>query len=258
MEVTPARGQYRQVADILRAAIAGGEHPRGSMLPAESELAGRFGVSRQTVNRAFAILEAEGLIRVERPTGTIVHELPPIVRNAAARHSRTHREREGSRGALATELANLDYELRSKNTVGPGHPPAHVAEVLGVAPDEASVVIRARYMRAEDVPIQIVTSYIPLVIAKDTPIEQKDPGVGGISSRLAELGHAQVEIEEHITVRPPVPEEATFLRMTEDQRVYEIFHIGWTHDDRPVKVTIYIMPTHQWDLQYRYPIEPSG
>lgn len=258
MEVTPARGQYRQVADILRAAIAGGEYLRGETLPAESELAKRFGVSRQTVNRAFAILEAEGLVRVERPTGTIVHELPPIVRNAAVRHSRTHREREGGRGALATELADLNYELRSENTVGPGHPPAHVAEVLGVAPDEASVVVRARYMHAEGVPIQIVTSYIPLAIAKGTPIERDDPGVGGISSRLAELGHAQAELEERITVRPPVPQEAAFLRMTEDQRVYEIFHVGWTRDDRPVKVTIYIMPTHQWNLQYRYPVDPSS
>jgi hypothetical protein len=55
--------------------------------------------------------------------------------------------------------------------------------------------------------------------------------LGNISSRLAELGHAQNEIEERITVRPPSSEEAAFLRMTKDQRVYEIVHIGWTIDD---------------------------
>jgi hypothetical protein len=60
---------------------------------------------------------------------------------------------------------------------------------------------------------------------------------------LAELGHAQNKIEERITVRPPTPQEATFLPMTEDLRVYEIVHFGWTIDDRPAKVTLYVMPT---------------
>jgi GntR family transcriptional regulator len=250
--------QYREAANTIRAAIKSGTYPRGSQLPNEDQLATELGVNRATVNRALRILRAEGLLRVHMGVGTIVHELPPIVRDAASRHSRAHREREGSRGALTTELADLNYQLRSDNTVTTGHPPAHVAEVLDVEPDTASVVIRSRYMRANEVPIQIVTSYIPVAIAAGTPIEREDSGIGGISSRLAELGHAQTEIEEHIIVRPPTPGEASFLRMTEDQRVYEIFHTGWTSDDRPVKVTIYIMPTHQWNLRYRYPVEPSA
>ena len=255
MTITPARGQYRQVADIIRAEIEHEIYLRGSMLPTEHELAQRFGVSRQTINRAIAILQAEGLIRIERPHGTRVHELPPILRDAARRHSRAHRERGGSRGALATELAELGYELTSENTVSRGRAPGRIAEILGVDPDAVSVVIRDRRMRANGVPIQIVTSYIPLDIAAGTPIEQEDPGVGGISSRLADLGHAQVEIEERIRVRPPTSEEARFLRMTEDQRVYEITHIGWTAENRAVKVSLYVMPTHQWDLRYRYPVD---
>ncbi|WP_157253255.1 UTRA domain-containing protein [Nonomuraea typhae] len=187
-----------------------------------------------------------------------VHELPPLVRNAAIRHSKEHRERGGVRGALASELAELGYKLQSDNTVAPGKPPADVAAVLGVDPDEQSVVVRARYMRAEGVPIQIATSYIPLSIAEGTPIAEVDPGVGGISSRLAELGHGQARITERIRVRPPTPAEAAFLRMTEDQRVYYIVHTGWTGDDRPVKVNIYVAPTHQWDLVYEYPVEPGA
>ncbi|MEU4834141.1 GntR family transcriptional regulator [Streptosporangium sp. NPDC023615] len=256
MSITPNRSKFRQVADAIRAAVQRGDHPRGEALPKEEELAEQLGVSRATVNDAIRVLVAEGLVRIHRGKGMFVTELPPIVRDAAVRHSRAHRERGGSRGSLATELAELGYRLRSDNSVGPGRPPDVVAEVLGVDAGTDSVIVRARHMFADDIPIQIATSYIPLSIGADTPIAELDSGVGGISSRLAELGHAQVEIEERITVRPPAPEEAGFLKMSEDQRVYEILHIGWTGDDRPVKATVYVMPTHQWSLRYRYPAEP--
>ncbi|MER7361984.1 GntR family transcriptional regulator [Nonomuraea wenchangensis] len=251
-----ATSQYREIAAEIRNRIKNGTYPRGRAIPKEEALAGELDANRATVNKAARILEAEGLVRAHRGVGWIVHELPPLPRNATMRHSRERRERGGSRGALATELAELGYELRSDNTVGLGRPPQNVASILNVDPTSNSVVIRARRMRANDVPIQIATSYIPAEIAQGTPIEQADPGVGGISSRLAELGHAQTEIEERITVRPPARQDAAFLRMTEDQRVYEIVHIGWTEDDRPVKVTVYILPTHQWDLSYRYPVDP--
>lgn len=255
--MSAASSQYRDVANTVRARITDGTYRRGSILPIEDELADEFGVNRGTVNRAMRILQSEGLLHVHRGKGWIVHELPPLPRDAATRHSRAHRERAGSRGALATELAELGYKLRSDNTVSPGRPPARVAEILGVDSETESVIVRARYMRAAEVPIQIVISYIPLTIAEGTPIAQEDSGVGGISSRLAELGHAQAEIEERIIVRPPAAQEAAFLRMTEDQRVYDILHIGWTADDRAVKVTTYVMPTHQWDLRYRYSVEPG-
>lgn len=255
--------QYRDTANVIRARIKNGTYRLGEQLPREDELAEELDQNRATVNRALKVLAAEGLLRVHRGVGTFVRDLPPLPRHAAVRHSREHRERAGSRGALATELAELGYTMRSDNTVGPGRPPEHVAEVLGVDPDADSVIVRARHMRAvpsggkREVPIQIATSYIPRTIADGTPIAEEDSGVGGISSRLAELGHAQQELEERITVRPPTDREAKFLEMEPGQRVYDITHIGWTADNRPVKVTCYIMPTHQWDLRYRYPVDPS-
>ncbi|WP_214104862.1 GntR family transcriptional regulator [Acrocarpospora catenulata] len=243
------------MADTIRQAIHDGRYPRGSLLPNEEQLAEELDVHRAVVNKALKILKDEGLVYVHMGVGTYVHKLPPILRDAAVRHSRTHRERGGVRGSLASELAELNYTLDSNNTVGPGKPPPDVAEVLGVDPDTDSVIIRARRMRAEGVPIQIVTSYIPRSIADGTPIAERDPGVGGISSRLAELGHAQADIQEDLVVRSPTPEEARFLRMTPDQRVFEIFHIGLTATMQAVKVNIYIMPTHQWNLRYRYPVD---
>jgi DNA-binding FadR family transcriptional regulator len=58
---------YRQVADHLRTAIRAGHYPVGAELPAERELAERYGVSRTTVREALRALQALGLIDTDRP-----------------------------------------------------------------------------------------------------------------------------------------------------------------------------------------------
>ena len=45
--------------------------------------------------------------------------------------------------------------------------------------------------------------------------------------------------------------------MTEDQRVYEVAHIGRTEDGRVVEVTVHVMPTHLWTLSYSWPLGPT-
>ena len=248
-----ARSQYQETADRIRAAIERGTYPRGTYLPKEEDLAAEMGVHRITVNRALKVLRSEGLVRSTKRRGTIVTELPPILRNAQARYSARTRER--GRGAFDVEVRALGREPRIESRVQRVTPPLNVAEILGISPQEESAVVRARRMSADDTPVQLADSYIPLDIAAGTPLEQTDSGPGGIISRFAELGHAQVRITERITVRPPTLEEASFLQMTEDQRVYEITHTGWTAEDRAVEVCVHVMPTHLWTLDYEWPTE---
>ncbi|MGI5460740.1 GntR family transcriptional regulator [Streptomyces sp. CA-249302] len=54
--------RHEEIADELRRAIDREEYAVGSRLPAETELAGHYGVSRGTVRQAVAALTAEGLI----------------------------------------------------------------------------------------------------------------------------------------------------------------------------------------------------
>lgn len=54
--------RHEQIAEELRRAIDGEEYTVGALLPAETELAARYGVSRGTVRQAVAALTAEGLI----------------------------------------------------------------------------------------------------------------------------------------------------------------------------------------------------
>ena len=69
------RRLYLQIADQVRSLIADGEFPVGSRLPAERELAKRFGVSRPTFREALIALEVEGYVDVRPGSGIIVTAL---------------------------------------------------------------------------------------------------------------------------------------------------------------------------------------
>ena len=66
------RNPYEKLAAGLRAAIESGQLPPGELLPTVVELAAEHEVSPGTINRAVALLKAEGLIDVERGKHAIV------------------------------------------------------------------------------------------------------------------------------------------------------------------------------------------
>jgi DNA-binding FadR family transcriptional regulator len=66
------RRLYLQIADQVRSLIATGELRLGSRLPAERELAKRFGVSRPTLREALIALEVEGHVEVRPGSGIVV------------------------------------------------------------------------------------------------------------------------------------------------------------------------------------------
>ena len=63
---------YQRVAEKLSAAIAAGDYPAGSRLPAERKLAERFEVSRPTIREAIIALELAGYVEVKGGSGVYV------------------------------------------------------------------------------------------------------------------------------------------------------------------------------------------
>src|SRR6185437_5815180 len=63
---------YLQIAKLLRQRIEQGEWKMGDQLPTLDALMAAYGVARSTLREALARLEAEGLIRRGRGTGTFV------------------------------------------------------------------------------------------------------------------------------------------------------------------------------------------
>ena len=70
--LTNDRPIYLQLEEILLQAIASGQYPAGSRLPAVRELAAEAGVNPNTMQRALTDLEREGLLYSQRPAGRFV------------------------------------------------------------------------------------------------------------------------------------------------------------------------------------------
>lgn len=248
------RPQYRQIADELREEIKSGTYARGSALPTERDLAARYGVSTELVNRAIKVLRNEGLVRALHGRGVFVSLIPPITRRAASRYTTANREANGSRGAFDTELRALGYASRTEFTeLGrTTDAPIRVLESLGLEEGD-EVIIRARRMYADNTPLQIATSYLPVDIAGGTVIElQRDTGDGGTYSRLADGGHRVVRFRENVRTRPATDDEARFLDLDEDQQLYELFHLAYNAAGRVVEITVHMMPVHQWVLDFEW------
>ena len=69
---------YQQVANAIRGRIAQGEFPPGTSLASEKDIAAEFGVGRDAVRDALALLRGEGLIETKRGYRSKVRE--PISR----------------------------------------------------------------------------------------------------------------------------------------------------------------------------------
>lgn len=74
---------YQQIEGWLRENILSGSLPPGTRLPASRALAGELGVSRITVQNAYANLESDGLIETREGSGTYV--APPVAAPFATR-----------------------------------------------------------------------------------------------------------------------------------------------------------------------------
>lgn len=106
----PSRlGLPDQVVGQLLAAVTGGEHPPGSQLPPEAELAARANVSRLTLREAVKVLRDKGVLRVEHGRGTFVN--PPQL------WSPLDPELLASRSALDGESGLFAQQLMEARTV---------------------------------------------------------------------------------------------------------------------------------------------
>src|SRR5688500_728403 len=63
---------YRELAELLRGQIEGGEYPPGESLPPITKLMETYGLARQTVRAALNQLASEGSVRSAPRKGTVV------------------------------------------------------------------------------------------------------------------------------------------------------------------------------------------
>lgn len=107
-----SRPIYAQLVERLKAKILAGTYPPGGHLDSVRDMAAAAGVNPNTMQRALAQLETEGLIRTERTAGRYVTEDTMLI--------------EQLRAATAEKFAEEFLEKMQ----GIGYSPAQVAELL--------------------------------------------------------------------------------------------------------------------------------
>ena len=83
--ITAGRPVYVQLVEQLELALVAGEFPPGSRIPPVRELAADAGVNPNTVQRALADLERDGLVFSQRTAGRFVTENENMIVNAKLR-----------------------------------------------------------------------------------------------------------------------------------------------------------------------------
>jgi GntR family transcriptional regulator len=194
----------RQVADVLRRQVLGGVFSGGT-LPAETQLAADFGVSRNAVRGALDVLRAEGLVHRVPGVGTVVaapkypHGLDHLL--GLAEVMRDH--------------GDVSNEVRA---AGVSTLPGPIAARLGLPAGAAAVYVE-RLRRMGGLPLSLDLTYLAKDIGE--PLLGADLAHNDIFTLIEQhtgqsLGRAELTIEainadEHSAAVLETPSRAALL-----------------------------------------------
>ncbi|MEE4594122.1 GntR family transcriptional regulator [Streptomyces sp. DSM 41524] len=249
LDPTSDRAVFRQIADALREAIDKGRFREGDKLPSETELVDHFGVSRMTVRNALSLLQQEGLAVSEHGKGVFVRPRPPVRRLASDRFARRHRDQGKAAFTVEAEAAGSRPEVDSLE-VKEERPSQDISARLG---SPRKVLARRRRYLLDGRPVEFATSYLPLDLARNTPIAQPNPGPGGIYARLEEMGHRLDHFDEEIRARMPSPAEVRTLQLASGVPVIHLVRTAFDSEGRAVEVCDTVMAADAYVLAYQLP-----
>lgn len=196
---------WRQIHASLAAAISSGRFGPGDRLPSENSLSGEYGVNRHTIRRALAVLEEDGLIRVEQGRGSFVRE--QVVHYPVSRRTRfsenLSRQRRTPGNILLTAV---DAEADPQ-----------VAEALDIRPGEVVTRITSAG-EADGRRISYSTAYFPKTLFPGMVRVYRE--LKSVTRTLERFGVGDYARKQtRITARMPTGEEARELRQPKTRPV---------------------------------------
>ena len=206
--------RYVQIADEIVQQIRAGVLKPGDMVPSESELVERYGVSGGTIRKAMVEVRASGLVETRHGKGSIVKDRPPVRHRSSDRFRRSHRQ--GGKAAYLAESAQSGATAKvSVLYIGPDGGPGGCSPSGSGVPAGTQVLARRRLYFRNGTPVETATSYLPWDVVKDIPeLFAENPGGGGIYARLEDHGHEFAEFVETLQARPASKAEASELALS--------------------------------------------
>ena len=231
---------HHQVYLDLREALEAGEWQTGDRLPAERDLAGRYGCSLITIRRALDELAREGRLRRSPGRGTFVTD-PPIVRDIAARVGFADEMRARGRVPYAVVVAA---------TQEPASPA--VAAALGI-PVGTAVHSLERVRGADGVPLLLEHAF--LRVDRFPGLLDEDYTARSLYDVLERRYGCEIERTiETIAAYVPDVREARLLGLTPRRASLRLEGTAFASADVPVEFSRTIVSGER----ARYYIETSG
>ncbi len=242
---------YLRIAARIRERIGTRELPAGAKLPTEDQLMRENGVSRTVIRYALNQLRNEGLIVGRQGSGNYVAQQRRLVREG---HLRDQRHQAGATSPFARDADRVGLRPGWEHESTRAQASAEVAARLGIEPGDPVMVTRYRFV-ADDVPIQLSTSWEPLALTGGTPVELPEAGAAvGVVARMDLIGVRIDECTEKVTTRPARPDEVVALNLPLRGPHILAIERTYTAAGRAVE-TADIVLSSRYELIYRYPLD---
>ncbi|WP_377299470.1 GntR family transcriptional regulator [Rhizobium sp. SGZ-381] len=204
--------QWFRVYEAVKKAILVGELQAGGKVPPEFDLSEEYGVSRNTVRRAYLALSQEGLIRSVNGRGSFVMQRGMTYEVEATSRFRDVLDRQGVRSTvklLDSEYTKADEEIARILKVEPGHPLLRATDlILG---DDVPFILTIRHIRAD--------------LIEDLERKLKEANSLTLVARREGLGQLR-RVSTTVEARLPTEREASLLQSPANAPVLLVHSAG--------------------------------
>jgi GntR family transcriptional regulator len=219
---------YRQIKGLITRSLQHGDWKPGELIPSESDLARRFGVSQGTVRKAVDELAAEGLLLRRQGRGTFVsthHEervkfrFLRLVPDAVA---------EGER-ATPQPMDRQFLECKRSRAS------QEVARALGIKPGESVTQIR-RLLLLTGSPVVYEDIYLPGPAFRALTAERLESYRGPLYALFeSEFSTRMVRAEEKLRAVNAAGQEAQLLQVREGEALLLVERLSFSYGELPAE-----------------------
>jgi DNA-binding GntR family transcriptional regulator len=240
----PALPKFREIAELFRGRILGGDLAPGDEVPSERSLAAEYGVSRPTATRALELLRHQGFVHSIQGSGTYVSDVTTH-RRAADRYQRA---RESGRIYADGERAEiLTAELVES-------PPGNVVVALRLDSGEAAIR-RVRVTWKDEEPIERSTSWFSAELAARAPrlLSTERIRSGTVAYVEERCGRRAAYALDRMTATTAGSKTAQELGLARPSSpVLAVEHTVYDTSDHPLEFVEAVYPPGTWTHERRY------
>ncbi len=224
-EVTMNKKSLYQIIEAdLMGKIQSGEYPEGSIIPKETELATKYGVSRPTIRQAIQNLANQGYLQRKKRLGTVVIS-PKIDQEFTQIIESFNHEMQRKGKSYKTVVVTFKKDVAGEN----------VAKQLKLkATDDVYKLIRLRY--ADERPIVLVTTYIPYTLIPN--LNQYDFALESLYDVLGKERYPVLRIRRTLDVILADETSSDLLDIGVGSPLFYFHSLGYSVDQTPVEYSI--------------------